>query len=713
MSYANTKKTLSNTDKKFNIYDAYIRRGNFLMQHKNPLHAEKFFVKAHLTVPSSIDPIFKLGLIYYQLNKDKAAIKMLTQAYQIQPDDIEIINILGAAYGRIGEISKAIPFFKKACHLDPESAAAHLNCGHTIMATQNFAEAERWLTKASIIRPNHTRTLRLLAETRLKMGQPRAAIKPGIKAIEIDPNDMGSTLILGQTYMALQILEPAKELLELYVSKLGNDPIGLYCLAQVEAKIGRTEIAINLYKNVLKFELNTDFKALLQLRLLLTLPVINQSQEQIIKIRKIITNSLATLPRPSILDPHQSGAFANFFLAYQGCNDKFLQQEIAKFYLDCCPELGSDKTNNTSAPGKRKFKIAIVSSFLRNHTIGYLFKGLIQYLDRDRFEVYAIRCPIKPVDDPLTKEIGDLADFTVDLPNSIAKARDILAGVSADLIFYPEIGMEDFVYLLAFSRCALVQVMGWGHPVTSGIPNIDYFLSTNKMEPQDGQMHYSETLIELEGLSICVEKPLLPENSSTGEHFGFDTSKPIYLCAQSLFKIHPNFDKIVMQLLKQDEKGIIYFISINEHADRQFRNRLKSVLGSKISRTQILTRVHSKDFITLLSHADVTLDIPEWAGGKTSLESLAVGTPIVHWPGNLMRGRHTLALYQALGISDCIAKDSEQYVNIAYKIANDSKYRESLVKNINAKVDLLFNQKNNIDEISDVFEALIKESRQE
>ena len=270
-------------------------------------------------------------------------------------------------------------------------------------------------------------------------------------------------------------------------------------------------------------------------------------------------------------------------------------------------------------------------------------------LDRKRFSITLLRSPIIPVDDPMTRAIAALADEVIDLPDNLAAARILVAETEADLIYFPEIGMEDLVYFLAFARSAPVQVVGWGHPVTTGIPNVDVFLSVTDMEPEDTSTHYSERLIALDGLSLCVSPPLMDKTIPDRESFGLDPDWPAYFCAQSLYKIHPEFDPVVAAILDKDKEARTYFISIRNQSDDIFLSRLERVVGSNMDRVHLIPRIPSKEFLLLLKSADVLLDVPHWSGGKTSLESLAAGTPIVHWPGRFMRGRHTLAFYKRMG----------------------------------------------------------------
>ena len=698
---------LEKNEKDYDRFQAFLQRGDWLFNAKVFDDAKECFDQAYIINPTSPEILFRLGIYHYHHREDKEAIDFLRTANRVDPENFQILNNLGAAYGRSGDFKKAINCFRTVCKNDPTQAPAAYNCGRLLLLIGHPKEAERWLTQAAGYRPYHTQTLILLAEARIQIGQPHLAVNISKQAIEQSPENINARRLLAQAYYEGRKIELAYEQLQILLVNEKNDIQGIYLLAKIEEKRGNTNEAGRLYKLLLTLDIPESFKTIIQLKIAMLLPVISKSKNEISQLRDNIINKIDQIKTTSIKDPYASGGFTNFFLAYQGLNDKEIQERIAKFYIQCCPELEKEAPHIQNFKKETKWRFGIVSSYLRNHTVGYLCKGLIEKLDRKKFEVILFRAPLLPAEDPLAPEIAKLANKVIDLPNDLNKSRNILADEKIHILYYPEIGMEDLVYFLAFSRSAPIQAMGWGHPVTSGIPNIDNFLSVNDMEPSIAESHYSEKIIKLKGLSICVKKPILSNNQTNKNKFGMHPNKNAYLCPQSLFKIHPDFDIIVNEVLKKDANGMIYFLTLHTKSDEYFLNRLKQTLGNNINKVKIIERVPSNDFPLLLASADVILDVPHWSGGKTSLEALSVGMPIVHLPGEFMRGRHTLAFYKKINLMDCVVNNVDEYISIAYKIANDDKFNKKIKNKILKSSHKLFDDRKSIDEMSKIFEELI------
>ena len=227
--------------------------------------------------------------------------------------------------------------------------------------------------------------------------------------------------------------------------------------------------------------------------------------------------------------------------------------------------------------------------------------------------------------------------------------------------------------------------------MTSGIPNIDHFLSWNIHEPAGSEAHYSEHLTVFDGFCTLYSPPNFGVPPDRGV-FGLPRRATLYLCPQSLFKIHPGDDQLWGDILRKDSNGRIIFLggqqaSWGDRLEARFRRTLPDVL----ERIDILPRLSSRDFLRILQLADVILDTPRWSGGSTSFEAIAAGKVVVTLPGEFMRGRFTTGLYQQIGLNDLITDSPRAYVEMAVRLGTDATERAYQESRLRGRAHHLFN----------------------
>ncbi len=150
-------------------------------------------------------------------------------------------------------------------------------------------------------------------------------------------------------------------------------------------------------------------------------------------------------------------------------------------------------------------------------------------LDRKRFHVAVAFAPHRT--DHVTKEIQRKVDHTIQLPLDLASAREKLMAQELDVVVYPELGMDGFVMSLAMARVAPAQAMSWRHPVTSGIPNMDYFVSAEDLEGPGEEDHCSEKILKINMFETCCTRPKMPDTPKIRADFGMQEDVNYYMVA--------------------------------------------------------------------------------------------------------------------------------------------------------------------------------------
>ncbi|MBT7266115.1 MAG: hypothetical protein HN884_04525, partial [Rhodospirillaceae bacterium] len=158
----------------------------------------------------------------------------------------------------------------------------------------------------------------------------------------------------------------------------------------------------------------------------------------------------------------------------------------------------------------------------------------------------------------------------------------------------------------------------------------------------------------------------------------------------------------------RDDKAVIAVVegAVSEWTE-QVRARWREIVADVEVRITVVPRQSPEDFIALQNAADVILDTPHFSGGNTSFEAFALAKPVVTYDGALMRGRVTAGMYRAMGITECIAENIEDYIKIALKLGLDERYRIEISERLRISNEILFNGPNVVAEFENFFKSAL------
>jgi predicted O-linked N-acetylglucosamine transferase (SPINDLY family) len=337
-------------------------------------------------------------------------------------------------------------------------------------------------------------------------------------------------------------------------------------------------------------------------------------------------------------------------------------------------------------------------------------RGLVAQLTRDVFEVTVIS--IGRNEDEIARFFREHADRYLEVPNHVPSARRLIADQKLDVLFYADIGMDHTSYSLAFSRLAPVQCVTWGHPVTTGIETVDYFVSCELMEIPEAQEHYTETLIQLKHPPIYYYRPAIAPPSKHRADFGLTKEDHVYICLQTASKFHPDFDELLGGILRGDPRGQLVLSQwLVPSWERHLRQRFAHTLSDVLDRIRFVPMMKYHDYLSLVAAADVQLDPIHFGGGNTSYDAFSVGTPIVTLPSKFLRGRFTLAMYKQMGFLDCVAGDRADYVKLALRLGTNPDFRDCMHNKILAASHVLFENGLGVRELERFLQEAVAKTR--
>lgn len=677
-----------------------------LQQHQagNLPVAEQLYRQVLAVSPRSADALHLLGVLEHQSGRSESAVETIRRAIAVDPRQPIFHNNLAAAYRALGQMEEAAGSYEQALKLKPDYADALSNLATVELARGRATQAAELCQRALQFSPEFVEAHNNLGNALKDLGQLAEAERSYRQAIALRPDFAMAHNNLGTLFDEQRRSTEAQACFEQALALDPQQSQAWNNLGSVLLHSGRHTDARQCFENSLTIEPRDG----LRIKAALSLPFVYCDVAEMARERRRVEQSVHDLLNQPlrVADPlHEIGATA-MNLAYHGRNDRELQKSIAQLLLHATPGLNfvAPHCREQCRPkdGGSPLRIGIISRHLYDHSNARLNAGLIRELAQPDLQVTLLRFPGR--DDSMSRFVAEKADSVVTLPPQLEPARQAIADLKLDVLFYTDVGMEPLTWCLAFARLAPLQCTTWGVPVTTGIPNIDYFLSSADLEPAGAADHYSERLVLFKHLPTYYYRPPTPTAKRTRSDFGLSNERHLYLCPQSLFKLHPDFDAILARILEADPAGQIVLIEGGHpHWTHLLRERLAQSMGRLIERVMFLPQLPSADFLELLALADVMLDPIHFGGGNTTLEALAFGTPIVTLPGDFLRSRVAYACYRQMGILDLVAVNTDDYVRLAIEFGSNSDRRQELRQRLLGANSVLYENAGILNELREFF----------
>lgn len=430
----------------------------------------------------------------------------------------------------------------------------------------------------------------------------------------------------------------------------------------------------------------------------------------------------------------------SFYLTYHDANICDIMNEhftlyqnlLNNWYVKTPIEL---KGTNMLRTAKRR--IGFLSKSLGSHSVGRIAYGLIEKLAQcGDFDVYVYSNNIRGtvIGDRIFKSVKKFSVIDYDIATNINMIRKN----QLDIFILLDPLQDMFTYLLSQFRCAPVQISTWGHPGTTGLKTIDYYITSKYFDIHENmQSYHTEKLVLFNSLSIYYNhinhlvipfsKPDFNLTTYFDEKggmffarnmFKIPINRTIYGLVGPMFKVSPEFDDIIVNILTRDPNSIIVMQKGDYDETFTFTmNRLNDKLGNKeekMKRIMVMDkRLELLEFSFYINACQVILDTFPFGGLISTYDVLSSGKCMIALPGKRI-GTFTAGLYKRMGVpalmEHLVASDIEDYVMKAIRIANNADLRMDLETMIAENVDKLHHDQASFEEWRDFLKSVKKDS---
>ncbi|MDA9509065.1 acetylglucosamine transferase [Bradyrhizobium sp. CCBAU 11386] len=609
------------------------------------------------------------------------------QLLQLAPNQFIALHMLGVLESDAKNYQQAEILLSRAVAVDPRSADAHMSRGVALNGLRRHDEACESYRRALALRPNYALALSNLGNASVTLDL-QEALACYDKALAIDGNlaeahnGRGWVLCRLRNYdEALASLNRALSIKPDYASALANRAVALQELLRFDEAMADCNRAVALapddvngwlWRASVSLHLQQMAEALPDCEKALAIDPDSAQAHLVLGLCLAglgrVDEALASFDRALAITPDFPSAISNKIFALDFLADASVeqhQQARQVWWEQIGAKVASEaaRPHDNSRDPDRPLVLGYVSADFNAHSAAFIFKPVLQYHDREQFEIVCYSCSSKA--DAATDEFQKIADRWHDASQW---SDDRLAGqIRAD-------GVDILIDLSGHTKgnrlgvfaCkpAPIQVHGWGHGTGTGLPTIDYLFSDPVAIPAAVRHLFAETVVDLPCFVTLEPLPIeLARASTPATSNGFVT----FGVFNRISKISDEAAQTWSRILERvpGSRLLIKDVALDDQLVRDNLLARLATCGVPAERVDLLGTTLRIDHLTSFHRVDIALDPFPQNGGVSTLEALQMGVPVVAKLGNSLPSRAGGAILSALGLPDWVTDSEEAYVDIA------------------------------------------------
>jgi FkbM family methyltransferase len=379
------------------------------------------------------------------------------------------------------------------------------------------------------------------------------------------------------------------------------------------------------------------------------------------------------------------------------------------------------------SPEKKRIRVGILALYLIPQTETFATLPLYQSLNRNDFEIILITT--LQTGHRLERYCFGQVDMNVNLPANLSDQVAHIRSLDLDIIFIATniTLVTNDILLLSAHRLARIQMCGMNSPTTTGLKNMDYYLSSSLSNPCFSiSNHYSEKIIHLkcaaQSFNFATERFMENDQLISRDDIGINNTTIVYCSGANFHKITPELEQNWAAIIAAVPNSILMLYPFNPNWSEHypitlFYNRVSQAFlkhGVDLNRLVILDASPSRDVvINRLRIADIYLDSYPFSGMTSLIDPLLLNIPTIVMEMDsacsLARGS---AFLREIKADNLIAHNEQSYFEIAVKMGLDSSFRQNIKSTIKLGIEQhpsFINSDLYGAEIERVFKELIRE----
>lgn len=320
--------------------------------------------------------------------------------------------------------------------------------------------------------------------------------------------------------------------------------------------------------------------------------------------------------------------------------------------------------------GGRPLRVGLLSPDLRRHPVGYFMAPWLEARTPDALHVTCYADSAQQ--DDMSARLKNGADAWRDTAGLDDAALAEAIGQDGIQILVDLAGhTRDNRFPLFAARAAPVQATWAGYVGATGVGAMDYLITDAVQTPDGSAAWYGEAFATLPECYVCYAPPA--NVPAVSELPALRRGELVFGCLNGMPKLNPGVLKFWAGLVQEAPGGRL-LLANRQLGEPALRDRVMHLLrnaGLPPDRLELHGGAPIQEFMALYSEIDVALDPFPYSGGLTTLESLAMGVPVLGVRGKTFAGRHTASHMTAVGLGDWVAQSPALCLEKARALACD------------------------------------------
>jgi len=671
-------------------FDALHLLGVLKMQNGDPAEAVRLIAAAIEIDRRSVPAHLNQGLALADLNRHAEALDSFNKALAISPRNADALTGRGDALCDLGRHAEALESYDKAIASDPRSVAALINRGNLLRTLGRAGEALASYEKAATVDPRNALALNNYGTALHDIDRVAEALTSYDRALALMPDYIEALFNRGNALLALR--RPA-DAVKSYarVLVLNSKHVPAYNnRGNAFARLRRHEEALKSYDQALAIDPRHVDALVNRAAVLGKLDRYDEAIDEYLKLRAshpevaTLLNELlgcyTTICRWTDIGGLTAEAIAGVAAGTAPIDPAMLLR------LDCTAEQHLAGAKNwlrlkgikavardwqKEAFPTDKIRIAYLSADFHQHVTAYVLAELFELHDRTRFETIGISFGSddgSPVRARLVKSFDRFFDVQSRSDADVAALiRENKVHIAVDLKGYTT---DSRIGILA-QRAAPIQASYMGFPASTGADFIDYVIADRIVLPLDQQPFYTERIVHLpDSYYVADSKRPVAEGAPTRGACGLPEDGFVFCCFNNSWKITARVFDVWMRLLKSVDGSVLWLLKSNAAAAANLLSAAER-RGVDPARLVFAQPCELPVHLARIALADLCLDTLPYNAHTTAMDALWLGVPIVTAMGEVLAARVAASQLHALGLSELITGNLEEYEALALTLATD------------------------------------------